>query len=106
MLGRAKQPIWALNVLAHPRIVVEYEARIFEAIIEPLSSVDADARLAQRAQDSEQLQQYLANAAPRRSLFLKSVKSNRFRATAASTREKRVHHPIRDGGLSSKRPAV
>ena len=66
MLGRAKQPIWALNVLAHPRIVVEYEARIFEAIIEPLSSVDADARLAQRAQDSEQLLQYLANAAPRK----------------------------------------
>ena len=64
--GSPKQPIWALNVLAHPRIVVEYEARIFEAIIEPLSSVDADARLAQRAQDSEQLQQYLANAAPRK----------------------------------------
>ena len=36
--GSPKQPIWALNVLAHPRIVVEYEARIFEAIIEPLSS--------------------------------------------------------------------
>ena len=40
--GSPKQPIWALNVLAHPRIVVEYEARIFEAIIEPLSCVDAD----------------------------------------------------------------
>ena len=63
--GSRKQPIWALNLLAHPRIVVEYEARIFEAIIKPLSRVDADARLAQRAQDSEQLQQYLANAAPR-----------------------------------------
>ena len=63
--GSRKQPIWALNVLAHPRIVVEYEARIFEAIIKPLARVDADARLAQRAQDSEQLQQYLANAAPR-----------------------------------------
>ena len=64
--GSRKQPIWALNVLAHPRIVVEYEARIFEAIIEPLSYVDADVRLAQRAQDSEQLQQYLVNAAPRK----------------------------------------
>ena len=63
--GSRKQPIWALNLLAHPRIVVEYEARIFEAIIKPLARVDADARLAQRAQDSEQLQQYLANAAPR-----------------------------------------
>jgi deazaflavin-dependent oxidoreductase (nitroreductase family) len=63
--GSPKQPIWALNVLAHPRIVVEYGGRVFDAIIEPLSSVDADARLAQRAQGSEQLQQYLANAAPR-----------------------------------------
>jgi hypothetical protein len=41
-----------------------------------------------------------------RSLFLKSVKSNSVGATAASTREKRVNHPILDGGLSSKRPAV
>ena len=63
--GSPKQPIWALNVLAHPRIVVEYDGRVFDAIIEPLSSVDASARLAQRAQGSEQLQQYLANAAPR-----------------------------------------
>ena len=63
--GSPKQPIWALNVLAHPRIVVEYGGRVFDAIIEPLSSVDADARLAQRAQGSEQLQQYLTNAAPR-----------------------------------------
>jgi len=63
--GSPKQPIWALNVLAHPRIVVEYHGRVFDAIIEPLSSVDASARLAQRAQGSEQLQQYLANAAPR-----------------------------------------
>jgi len=63
--GSPKQPIWALNVLAHPRIVVEYDGRLFDAIIEPLSSVDASARLAQRAQGSEQLQQYLANAAPR-----------------------------------------
>jgi deazaflavin-dependent oxidoreductase (nitroreductase family) len=63
--GSPKQPIWALNVLAHPRIVVEYDGRVFDAIIEPLSSVDADARLAQRALGSEELQQYLANAAPR-----------------------------------------
>ena len=63
--GSPKQPIWALNVLAHPRIVVEYDGRVFDAVIEPLSSVDASARLAQRAQGSEQLQQYLANAAPR-----------------------------------------
>jgi len=63
--GSPKQPIWALNVLAHPRIVVEYDGRVFDAIIELLSSVDASARLAQRAQGSEQLQQYLANAAPR-----------------------------------------
>ena len=63
--GSPKQPIWALNVLAHPRIVVEYDGRVFDAIIEPLSSVDASARLAQRAQGSEQLQQYIANAAPR-----------------------------------------
>ena len=63
--GSPKQPIWALNVLAHPRIVVEYDGRVFDAIIERLSSVDADVRLAQRAQGSEQLQQYLANAAPR-----------------------------------------
>ena len=63
--GSPKQPIWALNVLAHPRIVVEYDGRVFDAMIEPLSSVDASARLAQRAQGSEQLQQYLANAAPR-----------------------------------------
>ena len=64
--GSPKQPIWALNVLAHPRIVVEYDGRVFDAIIEPLSSVDASARLAQRAQGSEQLQQYLVNAAPRK----------------------------------------
>ena len=63
--GSPKQPIWALNVLAHPRIVVEYDGRVFDAIIEPLASVAASARLAQRAQGSEQLQQYLANAAPR-----------------------------------------
>ena len=63
--GSPKQPIWALNVLAHPRIVVEYDGRVFDAIIEPLSSVAASARLAQYAQGSEQLQQYLANAAPR-----------------------------------------
>lgn len=63
--GSVKQPAWVFNVLAHPRIVVEYDARVFDARIEPLSRIDADARLALRAQDSEQLQQYLASAAPR-----------------------------------------
>jgi deazaflavin-dependent oxidoreductase (nitroreductase family) len=63
--GSPKQPNWALNLLAYPRVVVEYDARIFDAMIEPLSRVEADARLALRAQDSEQLQQYLASAAPR-----------------------------------------
>ncbi len=53
------------NVLAHPGIVVEYNARVFDARIEPLSRIDADARLAQRAKHSEQLQNYLARAAPR-----------------------------------------
>ena len=63
--GSVKQPNWALNLLAHPRVVVEYDGRMFDAMIEPLSRVEADARLALRAQDSEQLQQYLASAVPR-----------------------------------------
>jgi deazaflavin-dependent oxidoreductase (nitroreductase family) len=63
--GSVKQPAWVFNVLAHPGIVVEYNARVFDARIEPLSRIDADARLAQRAKHSEQLQNYLARAAPR-----------------------------------------
>ena len=64
--GSLKQPIWALNVLAHPRIVVEFDRRIFDAMIKPVSRIAADARLSRRAKDSEQLQQYLTSAAPRR----------------------------------------
>ncbi|MBL6687380.1 MAG: nitroreductase family deazaflavin-dependent oxidoreductase [Pseudomonadales bacterium] len=63
--GSASMPNWVHNVRANARITVEYGSEIFLAEIKELPQVEAQARLAEKARQSTQLQDYLRSASPR-----------------------------------------
>lgn len=64
--GARRDPIWCVNLRAHPKIDVEYGAERFAANVVELPAEQAAEKLAKKAETSAQLVDYLQKAAPRR----------------------------------------
>jgi len=64
--GAPRDPVWCLNLRAHPEIDVEYGSERFAANIVELPPQQAAAKLAKKAETSTTLVDYLKKAAPRK----------------------------------------
>jgi deazaflavin-dependent oxidoreductase (nitroreductase family) len=63
--GASKDPAWAGNLRAHPRITVEAAAATFVADVVALREADARRMVDERASITPKLREYVESAAPR-----------------------------------------